>query len=53
MLAFRRDGMVCTVNLTGRPVPVPVRMLLAGADVPAAEGGRVSLPGDTAAWWGV
>ncbi|WP_269854251.1 glycoside hydrolase family 13 protein [Streptomyces sp. RPT161] len=58
VLAFRRDsdqgGLVCTVNLTGRPVsmPVPGQLLLASADVRAA-GGRVALPDDTAAWWGV
>lgn len=46
-LAFRRSsGLVCLVNLSGGPVPLPEgRVLLASADV--ADG---SLPGDAAAW---
>jgi alpha-glucosidase len=46
-LAFRRpDGLVCLVNFSGAPVPLPEgRMLLASEDV--ADG---SLPADAAVW---
>ncbi|WP_199584648.1 glycoside hydrolase family 13 protein [Blastococcus sp. TF02A-30] len=46
-LAFRRPGgLVCLVNFSGSPVPLPEgRVLLASADV---AGG--SLPGDAAVW---
>ena len=46
-LAFRRPGgLVCLVNLSGGPVPVPEgAVLLASAPL---EGGR--LPGDAAVW---
>jgi alpha-glucosidase len=46
-LAFRRPGgLVCFVNLSGAPVPLPEgRVLLASAEIRAG-----SLPGDAAVW---
>jgi alpha-glucosidase len=46
-LAFRRSsGLVCLVNISGGPVPVPEgRVLLASGDV-----GDGFLPADTAVW---
>jgi alpha-glucosidase len=48
-LAFRRSGgLVCLVNLSGAPVPLPEgRVLLASA--PVADG---QLPDDAAVWLG-
>jgi alpha-glucosidase len=47
VLAFRRPGgLVCLVNLSGAPVPLPEgRVLLASADVPGG-----ALPDDAAVW---
>jgi alpha-glucosidase len=46
-LAFRRsDGLVCLVNLSGAPVPLPEgRVLLASAEV-----GDGTIPDDAAVW---
>ncbi|MER0445261.1 glycoside hydrolase family 13 protein [Streptomyces sp. Edi4] len=54
VLAFAREGFVCTVNLTGRLVslPVPGRLVLASAPV-AVDGDRFELPADTTVWWTV
>ncbi|MFF3154416.1 glycoside hydrolase family 13 protein [Streptomyces sp. NPDC057910] len=54
VLAFAREGFVCTVNLTGRLVslPLPGRAVLASAPF-AVDGDRVELPGDTTVWWTV
>ncbi|MFD7538561.1 glycoside hydrolase family 13 protein [Streptomyces sp. NPDC059819] len=54
VLAFTREGFVCTVNLTGRLVslPLPGRAVLASAPF-AVDGDRVELPGDTTVWWTV
>ncbi|MEU9101550.1 glycoside hydrolase family 13 protein [Streptomyces sp. NPDC048361] len=54
VLAFARDGFVCTVNLTGRLVslPVPGRAVLASGPF-AVDGDRFELPGDTTVWWTV
>ncbi len=46
-LAFRREGgLVCLLNLTNRPVPLPAGELLL-TSVPLVDG---HLPGDAAAW---
>ncbi|WP_167153664.1 glycoside hydrolase family 13 protein [Streptomyces sp. MBT27] len=54
VLAFAREGFVCTVNLTGRLVslPLPGRAVLASAPF-AVDGDRFELPGDTTVWWTV
>ncbi|MFE4862747.1 glycoside hydrolase family 13 protein [Streptomyces sp. NPDC056670] len=54
VLAFAREGFVCTVNLTGRLVslPVPGRALLSSGPF-AVDGDRFELPGDTTVWWTV
>ncbi|MCX5382817.1 glycoside hydrolase family 13 protein [Streptomyces sp. NBC_00083] len=54
VLAFAREGFVCTVNLTGRLVslPVPGRVVLASGPF-AVDGDRCELPGDTTVWWTV
>ncbi|MFG3283750.1 glycoside hydrolase family 13 protein [Streptomyces sp. NPDC048111] len=54
VLAFARDGFVCTVNLTGRLVslPVPGRAVLSSAPF-AVDGDVFELPGDTTVWWTV
>ncbi len=54
VLAFRRDGFVCTANTTGRAisVPLPGRFLLSNEPVaPGAD--TVELPADTTVWWAV
>jgi alpha-glucosidase len=49
-LAFARDpGFVCLVNLSARPVPVPVGANTLLASSPLADHGR-SLPPDTTVW---
>ncbi|GGT25631.1 glycoside hydrolase family 13 protein [Streptomyces purpureus] len=57
VLAFRRDGFVCTVNTTEKAVrlPAPGRLLLASAHLASEDGpdGTVEVPADTAAWWAV
>ncbi|MEU6678754.1 glycoside hydrolase family 13 protein [Streptomyces sp. NPDC046853] len=54
VLAFRREGFVCTANTTGAAVtiPAPGRFLLANAGVETADG-KVELPADTTVWWAV
>ncbi|MFF3643240.1 glycoside hydrolase family 13 protein [Streptomyces sp. NPDC002564] len=56
VLAFAREGFVCTVNTTAAAVrlPAPGRVLLVGGDdgVETAEG-TVTLPADTTVWWAV
>ncbi|MEV8319936.1 glycoside hydrolase family 13 protein [Streptomyces sp. NPDC059900] len=54
VLAFRREGFVCTANTTGTAVtiPAPGRILLANAEVETADG-KVELPADTTVWWAV
>ncbi|MEU6124699.1 glycoside hydrolase family 13 protein [Streptomyces sp. NPDC047123] len=56
VLAFAREGFVCTVNTTAAAVrlPTPGRVLLVGGDdgVETAEG-TVTLPADTTVWWAV
>ncbi|MEW2530175.1 glycoside hydrolase family 13 protein [Streptomyces sp. NPDC047071] len=55
VLAFRREGFVCTANTTGTAVrlPAPGRALLASADVETAADAVVELPADTTVWWAV
>ncbi|QDQ10077.1 glycoside hydrolase family 13 protein [Streptomyces spectabilis] len=55
VLAFRREGFVCTANTTGAAVrlPAPGRALLASADVETAADDVVELPADTTVWWAV
>ncbi|MEV0323255.1 glycoside hydrolase family 13 protein [Streptomyces sp. NPDC050658] len=54
VLAFAREGFVCTANTTGAAVriPAPGRPLLANAEVELADG-KVELPADTTVWWAV
>ncbi|MEU8891029.1 glycoside hydrolase family 13 protein [Streptomyces sp. NPDC048442] len=54
VLAFARDGFVCTANTTGTPVrmAVPGRVLLASAEVTCDED-EFDLPADTTVWWAV
>ncbi|MFE9533862.1 glycoside hydrolase family 13 protein [Streptomyces sp. NPDC006691] len=54
VLVFAREGFVCTVNLTGRLVslPLPGRAVLSSAPF-AVDGDRFELPGDTTVWWTV
>ncbi|MGP9021154.1 glycoside hydrolase family 13 protein [Streptomyces sp. BR1] len=54
VLAFARDGFVCTVNLTKDAVRMPVRgdALLASGEV-ILDGAEFDLPGDTTVWWTV
>jgi alpha-glucosidase len=59
VLAFRRDAeegcFVCTVNLTDRPVqiPVPGSALLASSDTVTVQGEAALIGADTTAWWAV
>ncbi|MGW3276101.1 DUF3459 domain-containing protein, partial [Streptomyces kronopolitis] len=54
VLAFRRPGVLCTVNTLGRPLtlPVPGTVLLASAPV-AVDGAGAVLPGDSCTWWAI
>ncbi|MFE0093794.1 glycoside hydrolase family 13 protein [Streptomyces sp. NPDC059015] len=54
VLAFAREGFVCTANTTGAPVrlPAPGALLLASAPVAVNDGSAV-LPADATAWWTV
>ncbi|MEU6825972.1 glycoside hydrolase family 13 protein [Streptomyces atriruber] len=54
VLAFAREGFVCTVNTTAETVrlPAPGRMLLASAEAEVTDG-AVHLPADTTVWWAV
>lgn len=54
MLAFRRgDGLVCAVNMTGEPLPLPVEIanhLVLIASMPGAVDGLGRLAADCAVW---
>ncbi|WP_328725041.1 glycoside hydrolase family 13 protein [Streptomyces sp. NBC_00259] len=54
VLAFARDGFVCTMNTRGTDVelPAPGSVLLASA-TPEFDGGRVRLPADSTVWWAI
>ncbi|ALC20171.1 glycoside hydrolase family 13 protein [Streptomyces pristinaespiralis] len=54
VLAFRRDGFVCTANTTGAVVriPLPGRTLLASETVMIVDD-MAELPADTTVWWAV
>ncbi|KUL38741.1 alpha-glucosidase [Streptomyces sp. NRRL F-4489] len=54
VLAFRRPGVLCTVNTRPEPVslPLPGELLLSSAPV-AAEGASAVLPGDSCTWWAI
>jgi alpha-glucosidase len=54
VLSFARPGFVCTVNLLGHAVelPVPGRPVLASEPV-AVEGETVRVPADSCVWWAV
>ncbi|MET8689295.1 glycoside hydrolase family 13 protein [Streptomyces sp. NPDC004732] len=54
VLAFAREGFVCTVNTTAEPVeiPAPGRILL-GSEEAEVTDGAVRLPADTTVWWAV
>ncbi|MCL6302006.1 glycoside hydrolase family 13 protein [Streptomyces kronopolitis] len=54
VLAFRRPGVLCTVNTLGRPLtlPVPGTVLLASAPV-TVDGAGAVLPGDSCTWWAI
>ncbi|TFE38440.1 glycoside hydrolase family 13 protein [Streptomyces sp. ICN441] len=54
VLAFARDGFVCTTNTrgTGVRLPVPGRCLLSSAP-PELGGGTAVLPADSTVWWAI
>ncbi|MEU1334819.1 glycoside hydrolase family 13 protein [Streptomyces sp. NPDC005865] len=54
VLAFAREGFVCTVNTTGEPVriPAPGKVLLAVEEAEVVDG-TVVLPADSTLWWTV
>jgi alpha-glucosidase len=54
VLAFRRDGFICTANTTGATVrvPLPGRALLANETVMIVDD-MAELPADTTVWWAV
>ncbi|MFE0039129.1 glycoside hydrolase family 13 protein [Streptomyces sp. NPDC059018] len=54
VLAFARDGFVCTTNTRGTDValPSPGVPLLASA-TPEFSGGTVRLPADSTVWWAI
>ncbi|GAA3370803.1 glycoside hydrolase family 13 protein [Streptomyces sannanensis] len=54
VLAFARDGFVCTVNTAGTDavLPVPGRVLLSSA-APETTGGTVCLPAESCTWWAI
>ncbi|MEU5900464.1 MULTISPECIES: glycoside hydrolase family 13 protein [Streptomyces] len=54
VLAFAREGFVCTVNTTAETVriPAPGRVLL-GSEEAEVSDGTVHLPADTTVWWAV
>ncbi|WP_306337145.1 glycoside hydrolase family 13 protein [Streptomyces sp. KL118A] len=54
VLAFAREGIVCTVNTTAGTVrlPAPGRILLGSAEAEVTDG-VVHLPADTTVWWAV
>ncbi|MEO3973086.1 glycoside hydrolase family 13 protein [Streptomyces sp. CAU 1734] len=54
VLAFRRTGLVCTLNTLTAPValPAPGRPLLSSAPL-ELDGDTVRVPGETCVWWAV
>ncbi|WP_438488333.1 glycoside hydrolase family 13 protein [Streptomyces sp. S186] len=54
VLAFRRPGVLCTVNtrLQEAAIPLPGELLLASAPV-AVDGASAVLPGDSCVWWAI
>ncbi|MEU6709511.1 DUF3459 domain-containing protein, partial [Streptomyces wuyuanensis] len=54
VLAFARDGFVCTTNTRGTDVelPAPGRPLLSSA-TPEFSGVAVRLPADSTVWWAI
>ncbi|GAA2650215.1 glycoside hydrolase family 13 protein [Streptomyces lunalinharesii] len=54
VLAFRRPGVLCTVNTQAREaeIPLPGELLLASAAVTTGDGTAV-LPGDSCSWWAI
>ncbi|MFJ9618049.1 glycoside hydrolase family 13 protein [Streptomyces noursei] len=54
VLAFRRPGVLCTVNTRGQDteIPLPGELLLGTAPVAVADGSAV-LPGDSCSWWAI
>ncbi|ARF55014.1 glycoside hydrolase family 13 protein [Streptomyces gilvosporeus] len=54
VLAFRRPGVLCTVNTLGRPaeLPLPGQPLLSSAPV-TVDGASAVVPGDTCTWWAI
>ncbi|SDN33214.1 glycoside hydrolase family 13 protein [Streptomyces wuyuanensis] len=54
VLAFARDGFVCTTNTRGTDVelPAPGSPLLSSA-TPEFSGGTVRLPADSTVWWAI
>ncbi|MFD5738045.1 glycoside hydrolase family 13 protein [Streptomyces sioyaensis] len=54
VLAFRRPGVLCTVNTLGRDLafPAPGTPLLASTPVIVNDGSAV-LPGDSCIWWAI
>ncbi|WP_329398294.1 glycoside hydrolase family 13 protein [Streptomyces melanogenes] len=56
VLAFARDGFVCTVNLTAEPVRLPApgkAVLSSDSREVALDGGEFVLGADTTVWWAV
>ncbi|QRX91913.1 MULTISPECIES: glycoside hydrolase family 13 protein [Streptomyces] len=54
VLAFRRPGVLCTVNTRGQDteIPLPGELLLGTAPVAVGDGSAV-LPGDSCSWWAI
>ncbi|PNE42037.1 MULTISPECIES: glycoside hydrolase family 13 protein [Streptomyces] len=54
VLAFRRPGVLCTVNTRGQDteIPLPGELLLGTAPVAVCDGSAV-LPGDSCSWWAI
>ncbi|MFJ9419258.1 MULTISPECIES: glycoside hydrolase family 13 protein [unclassified Streptomyces] len=54
LLAFRRPGVLCTVNTRTRAVelPLPGQPLLSSAPV-TVDGGSAVVPGDSCTWWAI
>ncbi|AJT67536.1 hypothetical protein T261_5920 [Streptomyces lydicus] len=54
LLAFRRPGVLCTVNTLGRAaeLPLPGKPLLSSAPV-TVDGASAVVPGDSCTWWAI
>ncbi|KPC59088.1 DUF3459 domain-containing protein, partial [Streptomyces chattanoogensis] len=54
LLAFRRPGVLCTVNTLGRAaeLPLPGKPLLSSAPV-TIDGASAVVPGDSCTWWAI